>query len=104
MKKITASITFSLLFCTGAHAQMVSVPCEEFVEVTGNKMACNKIPMIKMSKEKWDAERAASEERNSGEADLPPWKRKGKAPAAAEPVANGCDMPPWKRPEGLKCS
>ena len=105
MKRTTIGIAIGLLFSVGAQAQTVSVPCAEFVEVTGRPMACDKIPVLKMSQAKWDAEKAAAQERNSPEADLPPWKRsgKGKAPAAEAPVANGCDMPPWKRPEGLKC-
>ena len=106
MKIVTTSITIGLFFCASAQAQTVSVPCQEFVEVTGSPMACDKMPMLKMSKAKWDAEKAAAQGRSPGEADLPPWKRtsKGKAPAADTPVANGCDMPPWKRPEGLKCN
>ena len=90
MKRTTIGIAIGLLFSVGAQAQTVSVPCAEFVEVTGRPMACDKIPVLKMSQAKWDAEKAAAQERNSPEADLPPWKRsgKGKAPAAEAPVAN----------------
>ena len=77
MKRTTIGIAIGLLFSVGAQAQTVNVPCAEFVEVTGRPMACDKIPVLKMSQAKWDAE---------------------------APVANGCDMPPWKRPEGLKCN
>lgn len=106
MRKIAASIAVGLLFCASAHAEMVSVPCAEFVEVTGNPIACDKMPVIKMSKAKWDAEKASAQGKKSGEADLPPWKRgsQGKTAVADAPVSNGCDLPPWKRPENLKCN
>lgn len=105
MKRTAAGMTFSLFLSASAYAQMVSVPCQEFVEVTGKPMACDKIPVIKMSQAKWEAEKSAAEERNSPDADIPPWKRPGKAAKSAPETssANGCDVPPWKRSPGLKC-
>ena len=105
MKRITSGIIPGLLFSSGAYAQMVNVPCQEFVEVTGKPMACDKIPVIKMTQAKWEAEKSAAEERNSPDADIPPWKRAGKAAKSAPETssANGCDVPPWKRSPGLKC-
>ena len=105
MKRTAVGMTFGLLLSVSAYAQMVSVPCQDFVEVTGKPMACDKIPVIKMSQAKWEAEKSAAEERNSPDADIPPWKRAGKAaqPATKVSTANGCDVPPWKRSPGLKC-
>lgn len=105
MKGATIGIAIGLLFSAGAQAQTVSVPCAEFVEVTGRPMACDKAPVLKMTKEKWEAEKAAAEARNSPEADLPPWKRSGQTkalPTAPNPAE--CDLPPWKRSAGLKCN
>ncbi len=106
MKRITSGIILGLLFSSGAYAQMVNVPCQEFVEVTGKKMACDKIPVLKMSKDKWEAEKAAAEEQNADDAETPPWKREAKpGKVAKEPeVIADCDLPPWKRPKGLKCN
>lgn len=107
MKQITMiGAAVGLMLGVPVAAQTVQVPCAEFVQITGRKMACDKVPMLKMSQEKYEQEKAAYEARLSGEADVPPWKRQAKAGDKKESdvkVHDGCDMPPWKRREGLKC-
>lgn len=114
MKQMTMiGAAVGLLLSVPAAAQTVQVPCEEFVQITGQKMACDKIPMLKMQQEVYEQEKAAYETRQclekAGEADLPPWKRSGKCDAPAQPEpktvseTNPCSLPPWKWPKGAKC-
>lgn len=89
-----------------AAAETVSVPCEEFVRVTGGRLACDKIPTLKMPREKWEQEKAAARAR--ADADRPPWERDSK-PAEAKPrqktlaETDPCSLPPWKREGEVKC-
>lgn len=104
MKRVVGIAVVGLLAPLLAQAQMVSVPCEEFVAVTGKKIACDKLPAVKMSQEKWAAEKAAAQERSSADA-TPPWEREEKRgkQATEHQVIADCKLPPWKRPQGLKC-
>lgn len=87
-----------------AVAENVSIPCDEFVQATGKRLACDKMPVIRMSAEKWEKEKAVARARASSDADAAPWDRKGAPPSKKnEKVIGGCDLPPWERPEGLKC-
>lgn len=88
-------------------AENVSIPCDEFVKTTGQRLACDKMPVIRMSAERWKKEKSAGAARNAPDANVPPWEREAKPqtrPAAktlneTEP----CSSPPWMRPEGAKC-
>lgn len=102
-----------VVFMTGliasecAIAEIISVPCEEFVSITGKRLACDKTPTIKMPAERWEKEKATAEARNAPDADIPPWERdvKPQAQPATKTLSDTdpCSAPPWKRPAGAKC-
>lgn len=97
-------LTAGALASGNAVAESVSIPCDEFVQATGKRLACDKMPVIRMSAEKWEKEKAVAKARASSDADAAPWDRKGTAKSKAnEKIIGGCDLPPWERPEGLKC-
>lgn len=85
-----------------AYAEMINVPCDEFVRVTGKAMACTAIPVIKMTPEQWAREKAAAEDRANR--DTPPWERAPKEGQEAEPqeTVDLCALPIWMRQQ-QKC-
>ncbi|MEO2217315.1 hypothetical protein ABGV49_09645 [Chromobacterium vaccinii] len=115
VKKICGSLLLvGIVFANSVYADTISVPCDQYVKITGNKLACRAIPVVKLQKEEWDTALEQAKLRDSGEADLPPWKRtdksasKGKKQAAKEAEAQPdlsvqCQLPPWRREEGVKC-
>lgn len=103
MKQLRVAAALALaLMAGGAAAEMVSVPCSEFVRVTGKAMACTAIPVIKMTPEQWEREKAAAEDRAN--ADTPPWERAPKEGQAAAPkeTVDLCALPIWMRQQ-QKC-
>ncbi len=109
MKKAMMGFVVAAVFASGAAmAEMVSVSCEEFVQTTGKRLACDKMPVLKMPREKWDREMAAAQARTSGGADLPPWERSSKSSAKPQhktvAETDPCSVPPWERLSGAKCN
>lgn len=109
MKRVicAALVLAGLSVSSIAVADTVSVPCEEFVQTTGKRLACDKMPVIKMPAKRWEQEKAAAAARSAPDADVAPWQRKTKTQAQPSPKSIGdvepCSVPPWKRPEGAKC-
>ncbi len=103
-----ALVVAGLAVSSAANADTVSVPCEEFVQITGKRLACDKMPVLKMPREKWDKEKAAAQGRASADSDLPPWERSGKTSVKPQQKTiaetNPCSVPPWERPSGTKCN
>jgi hypothetical protein len=102
-----------VLFTGSAFAQnTVSVPCGEFVRVTGKAVVCDAVPFVKLDESDWKAEQDAAARRNDPQANAAPWKRKDpqtatgvSAPARTQDeIAYLCKLPPWKRPDDVKCS
>lgn len=102
-----ALVVAGLAVASAAVADTVSIPCEEFVQTTGKRLACDKKPVIKMPAKRWEQEKASVAARNAPDADVAPWERKTKAKAQPTQKSIGdvepCSVPPWKRPEGAKC-
>jgi hypothetical protein len=108
VKKMVIGLGVAVVFASGAAmAEIVSVPCAEFVQTTGKRMPCDKVPVLKMSREQWDKEKATAQRRASTNSDLPPWKQRGKPATSPRQKTlaetNPCSLPPWKRPSGVKC-
>lgn len=111
---------WALLGCSVGQAvwaqEQLQVPCAEFVQVMGAKVACDRTPVVRVEAAKWNAQLAKNKQQQclvaNGEQNLPPWKRSDKCigPGDMQPEAalilrdRTCMLPVWKRPAGADCS
>lgn len=99
------------LMCAGwVHADVIRVPCEEYVVVMKARMVCEAMPMVPVDERRWRHVHHMNCLKENG---LRPWDAGVDAacgatspdPVAKPPKATECipGMPPWKQPKGLKC-
>jgi hypothetical protein len=93
-------------------AEMIGVPCAEYVDVMKVRTNCEVIPVQQVNAKSW---RMRLYKRCLVEHKLRPWDSAEKLAVCAEnapeevpmPTAalspESCKLPPWKRPKGLVC-
>jgi hypothetical protein len=93
-------------------AEMIGVPCAEYVEVMKVRTNCAVIPVQQVNANSW---RKRLYERCLIEHKLRPWDSVAKREVCAESASEeqpmptaalspeSCTLPPWKRPNGLVC-
>lgn len=85
-----------------AIAEVIKIPCEEYVRLTNDNVNCEKYPILVDDRQEYEALKRAIEkvplaDRKAYIKNIPPWERPNppvKESTEAERLAT-CDLPPW---------